>query len=220
MARQRKSGSAPKRKPRPKRTNVALHLPTDDRAMYTRCSAMLAAVKADTQHFPAPFPAPAQIEGHLGTLGTALQEAEGGDPSAKAAALNAASKVREDFRQLKAYVQGVLQGMPPADVAPILAAIMMYESRVGVRKPKPPLGIKQGPSGSVVVDALAILDAVTYEWSFSLDLASWTIAGKSAQARFTVSGLTPGKTYWYRVTAFRRDGTTTEGIVAGPFMVT
>ncbi len=181
---------------------------------------MWAAVKADTTHFPTPFPPGTQIEGHLGTLGTALQAGEGGNATAKAAIVTAASVVREDFRQLKAYVQGVLQGLPPEQVAPILAAILMYESRVGMRKPKPPLGIKQGASGSAILDALAILNAIFYEWSSSLDQVTWTIAGRSGQATFTIAGLTPGKTYWFRVTAFLRDGTTTEAIVAGPFMVT
>jgi hypothetical protein len=219
MTRQKKSGSAPKRRPRPKRTNVATHLPRAPRSLFTHCGASWAAVKADTGHFPSPFPPASQIEGNLGTLGTALQEAEGGDAAATASVVAADAKVREDFRQLKAYVQGVLQGLPPEEVAPVLASILMFESKVGTKKPKPPLGVQQGASGSVILDALAVPGALIYEWEQGLDQASFTPAGRTGQARLAVAGLTPGKQYWFRFSAFLRDGTTTDHVVAGPFMV-
>ncbi len=219
MARQKKSGSAPKRT-KQKRTNVASRLPRSPQPLYTRCTAIWQAVKADTTHFASPYPPATQIEGDLGTLGTALQAAEGGDSAAKAAVLAAAQKVRQDFRQLREYVQGVLQGLPPEEVPPILAAILLYESMVGIRAPKPPLAIKQGLSGSVILYALAIVGALTYEWDLSADQGvTWTVFGKTGQAQITITGLTPGKVYYFRFNAFQRDGTSTEYVIAGPFMV-
>ena len=217
MARQRKSGSAPKRT---KRTNVASLLPRSPQPLYARCTAIWQAVKADTVHFTTPYPPAAQIEGDLTALGTALQTAEGGDSAAKAAVTPAAQKVRQDFRQLREYVQGVLQGLPPEEVPPILAAILLYESMVGIRAPKPPLAIKQGLSGSVILYALAILGALTYEWDLSADQGvTWTVFGKTGQAQITITGLTPGKVYYFRFNTFQRDGTSTEYVIAGPFMV-
>jgi len=219
MARQRKSGSAPKRT-KQKRTNVASLLPRSPQPLYTRCTAIWQAVKADTVHFTTPYPPAAQIEGDLTALGTALQTAEGGDSAAKAAVVPAAQKVRQDFRQLREYVQGVLQGLPPEQVLPILVAILLYESKVGLRAPKPPLAIKQGTqSGSVILDALAVLGALTYQWEYTTDQATWTVFGRTGQAHVTIPGLTPGKVYYFRVNAFMRDATSTEYVIAGPFMV-
>ncbi len=217
MARQKKSGSAPKRT---KRTNVAALLPRSAQPLYARCTAIWQAVKADTVHFTTPYPPAAQIEGDLTALGAALQTAEGGDSAAKAAVTPAAQKVRQDFRQLREYVQGVLQAMPPEQAAPILAEILLYESRVGIRPPKPPLAIKQGTqSGSVILEALRVLGALTYQWESSSDQVNWSVFGRTGQAHVTIPGLTPGKVYYFRVSAFMRNATSTEYVYAGPFMV-
>jgi len=78
----------------------------------------------------------------------------------------------------------------------------------GTRKPKPPLAVKQRMSGTVTVAALAILNALTYDWEWSVDQATWATTTTGA-ANATLTGLTPGKTYYFRVRAFLRDGTET-----------
>jgi hypothetical protein len=56
-----------------------------------------------------------------------------------------------------------------------------------------------------------------YIWELSLDQTSWssTTTGKT---QATLTGLTPGKTYWLRVHAFLRDGTTTTPVPAISFI--
>ena len=67
--------------------------------------------------------------------------------------------------------------------------------------------------------ALAILGALTYEYECSTDQVTWTLGGKSGKTRFILEGLTPGKQDRFRTTAFLRDGTTTQPVVAGPLIV-
>ena len=85
----------------------------------------------------------------------------------------------------------------------------MYPSNIGQRKPKAALAAVQPPgvaSGSVHVIALAVLSALTYGWESSLDQLSWTVT-TTGQSRTTLTGLTPGKTYYFRFRAFRRNNT-------------
>jgi hypothetical protein len=52
-----------------------------------------------------------------------------------------------------------------------------------------------------------------------LHQTNWTFGGKSGKSRLTITGLTPGKQYWFRVTAFLRDGTTRQHVTSEPFIV-
>ena len=96
--------------------------------------------------------------------------------------------------------------------APILANVMLYQSQVGKKPPKAPIEARRAPtSGSAIVILLAVAQALTYTYEWSLDQVTWQsmVAGKT---RVTISGLTPGKQYWFRAQAFLRDGTTTSPV--------
>jgi hypothetical protein len=54
----------------------------------------------------------------------------------------------------------------------------------------------------------------------SVDGTNWTLSGRSSKQHLTIIGLTPGKQYWFRVSAFLRDDTTSPPVVIGPFFVT
>jgi hypothetical protein len=131
--------------------------------------------------------------------------------------------VRQDVRELVPRIQGILRTVSPDLVPGILANILLYQSHAGERPPKPPLEAKDPPKGavpgSVLLVALAIEGALTYDYESSTDQITWTFAGKSGKSRITVTGLTPAKQYWFRVTAFLRNGTTTQPIVCGPHIV-
>jgi hypothetical protein len=90
----------------------------------------------------------------------------------------------------------------------------------GLRESRPPLRFAQGPSGSALLQALAILGALVYEWEVSVDGTSWSTFGRTSKPHVTITGLTFGKQYWFRVSAFKRDDTTTPHVTIGPFMVT
>jgi hypothetical protein len=105
----------------------------------------------------------------------------------------------------------------------ILSTILLFQSHIGERPPKAAIAAqdpKGGASGSVLLVALAIASVLYYEYDWSTDQITWVAAGKSGKTRFLVQGLTPGKLYWFRVSAFLRDGTMTQPVViAKPHMV-
>jgi hypothetical protein len=207
----RKKSGVPKQKP-PKLLTVALHLPADPKDLNTHCMVSWAAIKKDTAHFPAPSPPGPEVDADLAALALALTAAEGGNAAATAELKVAADKVKQDFHQLGRYVQGALRSGAIEDAPAILANILMYPSNVGQRKPKAPFAVVQPlgvASGSVHAIALAVLSALTYGWESSLDQQTWTVT-TTGQARATLTGLTPGKTYYFRFRAFRRNGTLTD----------
>jgi len=218
----RKKSSAP-RKRKPRVLHVALHLPTDGEGLYTRGSAMWSAVKADTVHFPTPYPPATETEPDLKGLGTALQDAAGKDPVAIAALGVAAAKVKQDLELLGKYVQSVLRAGPIEDAPAILSNVLMYESNIGVRPPKPELAAKQPKgtlSGTVLLVALAVAGAAAYYWESSVDQVAWAAGGQSAQARFSLAGLTPGKMYYFRFHTLQRAGGLTSPSQVVGLMVT
>jgi hypothetical protein len=206
----KKSGS-PTPKKKTKAPRIALHLPGDAPGLFTRGTAIWAAVKADSAHFASPYPPAPEIEADLAALGEALQKAEGGSAADTAAVEVAVAKVRQTFELLGKYVQSIVRAGPIEDAPAIISSVLMYESAVGKRPPKPPLEARQGTtSGAVLLIALAMAGARVYYWESSLDQQSWTAAGQSPGTRFTVAGLAPGKVYFFRFRAFTRDGEMTE----------
>jgi hypothetical protein len=197
---------------------VATRLSTDDAQLYNDCSAGWAGVKADPTHFPSP-PSAAEMDASLTELGSALKVEGTGGTTEKESVRTAASKVRGLWAQIAKYVQVCLRKIPIEETPPILASVKMFRSRAGTHKPKPPLRATHGPtSGSVILVALAIVHALTYDWEWSIDQQTWqsTTTGKT---RATVFGLTPGKLYWFRVRAFLRDGTTTDWVASVDLMM-
>jgi hypothetical protein len=202
MVYMKKSGS-PKKKTKGPR--IALHLPKDAQGLYTRGLAIWSAIKADAAHFPNPYPPAAEIDADLTGLGGALQAAVGGDPIAMVALQVAADKVRQTLELLGRYVQSVVRAGPIEDAPAIISSVLMYESNVGQRPPKPELDAKQGtPSGIVRLIALAVASAMVYYWEYSLDQQTWTADSQTAQAQSSIVGLTSGKAYSFRFRAFTR----------------
>jgi hypothetical protein len=189
---------------------IALYLPIAFLALYVRCLAIWNAIKADLVHFPTPYPPASVVDADLAALADTLEEAEKGSPIATTALEGAARKVRETFELLGKYVQSVVRAGSAADAAALIASVLMYESKVGQRSPKPELDVKDTvTSGLVRLVALAIPGVVTYYWEVSTDQVSWSTGPQTAQAHASIGGLTPGKEYYFRFHGFRRDGTMT-----------
>jgi hypothetical protein len=200
---------------------IAQRLPRDAQGLYTHCSATWIAIKGDPGHYPSPYPPPNEVDGDLQALGDALKDAEGGDPVAIAALDVAEAKVRQTFEMLGKYVQSILRASPIEDVPALIASVLMYASNVGQRPPKQELEVKRGTmSGMVRLIALAVASAVSYHWEFSLDQLSWSPGGPTAQADTRITGLTPGKMYYFRFHVFTRENVTTEPSQVVSFMVT
>jgi hypothetical protein len=203
-----KSGSPKKTTKGPR---VALRLPRDAQGLYTRALAIWTAIKADTARFPNTFPPAAEVEADLAGLGAALQAAEGGGPIATAALRVAADKGRQTLELLGKYVQSVVRAGPVEDAPATITNVLMFESAVGKRAPRPELEAREGmASGMVQLIARAVASAVAYFWEVSLDQETWTAGAPTAQANTTLAGLTPDKVYSFRFRALRREGVMTD----------
>jgi hypothetical protein len=212
-----KSGSSKKNTKGPR---VVLRLPRDAQGLYTRGQAIWSAIKADTTRFPTTYPPAAEVEADLKALGEALQAAEKGGPSAKAALSVAADKVRQTLELLGKVVQSVVRAGPVEDAPAIISNVLMYESNVGRRSPKPELAAREGAtSGEVQLIALAVASAAVYHWEYSLDQETWTAGAPTTQARSTITGLRPGQVYYFRFRVFKREGLMTEASSTVSFMV-
>lgn len=199
---------------------LAIHLPRDPGQLHTHCFASWAAIKADPAHFTNP-PDVVKTDAELAALATALQNAAGKDPVAITAVHVAAAKVRQTWGLLAKYAQGVLRAGAIEDAAAIIANILMYESKVGKRAPKPALEAKRGAtSGLVRLIALAVPSAVLYYWESSLDQTTWVAGPQTAQAHALFPGLTPGKVYYFRFRVFTRKGVMMDPSQAVSLMVT
>jgi hypothetical protein len=206
----RKASGVPKAKP-PTPLIIAEHLPRDPTDLYNHVGAGWIAMKADTTHFPSPT-ATTEMDTALTTLGTALKAVPNGAPSDTAAATAAATAVRELWGLNARYAQKVLRALPVEQVPPILASVMLYASQRGKKGPKPPIQARRAKtSGSAIVVLLAVAQTLIYTYEWSVDQVTWQ-SMTSGQARATISGLTPGKLYWFRARAFLRDGTTTDPV--------
>jgi hypothetical protein len=207
----RKKSGVPKEKP-PKELTLAAHLPKDPAALLAHCTAGSSYIYNTPATFPTPNPPASQVNAALAALSSALTSAPGGSDAQKQAVRAAAKKVRGLWGLLVPYVESVLRTQNAADVPTILASCLMYVSNIGNRNPKAPLAAEHtGTSGSVKLIALAIADALTYDWQWSLDQQNWSTS-RSGESQTVISGLIPGKQYWFRVTAFLRGNTTTDPI--------
>ncbi len=213
----RKASGIPKERP-PRPLVIAEHLPKDAVALNVHCTAGWTAMKADTQHFPTP-PATAEMDMALTTLDAALKAKPNGSHAQIAAVTTAATTVRELWKLNSAYAQKVLRTLPVEQVPPILANVLLYQSQQGKKGQKPPIAAKHGAtSGTVLVTVLAIAHALSYAFEWSADQTTWS-SMTWPRTRVTISGMTPGKVYWFRVQAFLRSGTTTDPVPAVSLMV-
>lgn len=204
MAR-RKSGSP--RKKVTKAPRIATRLPADAQQLLLRCLAIWAAMKGDPQRFSNPNPLPSEIDLALQELTDALKAAENPSPSATTAVQAAADKVRHLFNRLAMYVESVVRASPAEDAHAIITSVLLHESNAGKRPPKPALEARQGQgSGAAELIALAVALGVTYFWEYSADRETWTALQPTPRARTSLSGLTPGKVYYFRFHVLMQDG--------------
>jgi hypothetical protein len=205
----RRKGTAPRARA-PACLHVATKLPTDNGAMCTQIDASWTLIKANPGQFPTPFPTASVMDGCIQTLDSALTSAEAGAAGSQAAVEAAAKDARHNYGLLAGYVGSIARTMPPEQGAALIESVLMSVSAVGQRAPKGPLSVKEGPiAGMVLFIAAAIDQAMQYTYQYSTDNLTWTVGVQSAKTRASLSGLTVGKLYYFRMVAFLRDGTTT-----------
>jgi hypothetical protein len=197
---------------------IAMKLPTDPGELRTRCEAAWPLIKARFQNNT--YPPASEVEQELKVLAVALTDAEDGDAAAVKVLGVAANKVRATFNLLGRVAERMVMAGPAQEASGTIASMLMYESQVGQRGPKPELEVKDGEvSTTVLIIALAVESALTYMWEYSFDNVSWSLSRQSGQSRCTLTGLTPGRVHYFRFRAFLRNGTTTDPSVVVPFLV-
>ena len=116
--------------------------------------------------------------------------------------------VLDKLAQVQAYINGVVATLPPD-----LAAAAVESSGLPVKKrsvrTKPPLQVKYGGlPGVVAIVALAAAKSAVYFFEFSSDGKTWLACPTVLKSQTSLSGLTVGTTYYFRVHAQTRKGLT------------
>jgi hypothetical protein len=113
--------------------------------------------------------------------------------------------LRADLVHILAYVQGVADANP-GTAESIIQGAGMFVRKVGSH-PKGEIEAEQGSvSGSAKVIAKAVARRAAYEWQYSVDQKTWTLAPASLEAKTEITGLTPATTYYFRFRPVTKDG--------------
>jgi hypothetical protein len=155
------------------------------------------------------FPNAAQIVTALGNAITAHQNAvsatktqkglKGQRSATKQALVSALYQARD-------LVRTACEANPESALAIAESAGMTLGKRPTRNKPLIEI-LQASVSGSVVCRAKAPGVPTNYFWSYSGDEKSWTSVPQTMKATVTVSGLTPGQTYYFRYYTTNRKGT-------------
>jgi len=214
MGRKRAASPRPRK---PRLPTVNANLPPDSPGLYNHCVASWAAFAGNPKLVAAVSPVAAEATENLAALGAALQVAPGGPAVTEAIQANA-EKVRQSWHLLAKYTQAFVRSGDIEDAGTIVASVLMTLSNVGKRHLQAPLTATPGTApGTALLVVLRVMDALLYTYEWSVDEVNWT-AGTWNKVRYTVTGLTSGKTYYFRVTAYLRNNTTTSPV--GPVHLT
>jgi hypothetical protein len=114
--------------------------------------------------------------------------------------------VFDKLDQVKAYVNGVVEKLPPDQAKAVIESAGLRTKKRSTRT-KPPLAATFGGlSGTVLLVALAAAKVATYTFEYSADQKTWTACPNVMKCKTTVAGLTVGVTYYFRVQALTRKG--------------
>ena len=174
-------------------------LPTKPSPLATRAEGIATAVDEDKVNFPTTVPEATQTHTDVATFRLAIQAAEGRAAGAVASRNVQAHAVRHDVALLVNVIQGVANKLPHDAAVQLITSKLLSVSQVGERPPKAALTVTQGPvPGSVKLSALALGRPASYFFEVSSDEKTWTAQPEVHVARISITGLTPGQTYYFR----------------------
>lgn len=155
-----------------------------------------------------PNPSVATLQGKADALAQANIKARNRAPGAVADRAAKRRDLEDDLNTLVDHVYGVVktQATDPADATAIILStgLSVRKQRSVVRSP---LLAKHGAvSGEVLLMAAAVASVAMYYWEYSATQTSWSTVPETIQSRVTISGLTPGQTYYFRFRAKTRKG--------------
>ena len=187
-----------------RRPLVVLDLPRRISNVISFATTVAADLKGNAA-LPSPTPTWATFEADI----AALQSAEAAALTrAKGAAQERNVKlvvVKGDLELLAAYVQSV------ADTNLTTAQALIESAGFGVKKvpdrTKQDLAVRAGRvAGSVILTAKAVAHRASYEWEYSADQKTWMMLPPTLQSKTSLSGLTPGSTYYFQIRTVTRLG--------------
>jgi hypothetical protein len=157
-------------------------------------------------YFSQPVPALAKVSAAIAALQTATARAETRARGLVDVRIAKQAALESLLERLRVYVQGVADDMPESAPSIIEGAGMFVRKKT--LPSKPPFTVRQGRvSGSAVLAAKAVAKNATYQWQMSADGGlTWNDLPPTLQAKTTVSGLTPGKDYLFRLRVVTRAG--------------
>ncbi len=183
------------------RLEVALNIPRRHQDLLLLAKFIYERMLNNAQ-FPNPTPTLATLLALITAFDAALT-AKG--PGAGTVRAEARAALVAALKHLRDYVQSV------AEVTLTGAASLVESSGMSIRKvpvrTKPPFSVKRGKvSGLAVLIATAVAGQGTYYWEMSVDSKVWTKLPDTLKSTTTVSGLTPGQTYYFRFHTLSRAG--------------
>jgi hypothetical protein len=183
---------------------VVLALPTRNKDLLAFAKAVQAAL-TNNPHFPSPNPTLPVLAADIAAFDQA-ETAAASKGAGVATQRNAKkTKVVQDLRHIRDYVQGVGETLT-SDAVSVVESAGLRVRKHTTRK-KQAFEIKDGPtSGTVLLVAKAVAPFATYYWQTSLDGKAWTSCPDTLKATTTVSGLTAGQTYSFRFRTLSRAG--------------
>ncbi len=186
-------------------TIVVLNAPKSIAAIIVFSKAVLEAMTADKATFVSPTPTLPVFSADIDSLDAAETATKAKAKGTVAVRDEKLKVVVADLRQLRTYVQGLVNASPDHAEAIATAAHM------SVRKPathnKSDLTAKPHTvSGSVQLVAKATKGSHAHEWQFSLDGKTWVNAPASLQAKTVITGLQANVLTYFRHRAVTKAG--------------
>ena len=116
-----------------------------------------------------------------------------------------AAKVMQVLWHYVDDVQRVIEVQPSRHDAAVIAEGAHMGLRSESKRTRAPVTATCADvSGCVVVDAKAVAYQAIYFWQYSEDQETWTSVPESFRTKVVISGLTPGKRYYFRFRAHGR----------------
>jgi hypothetical protein len=196
---------------------VVLKLPKKDKDLDLHAQGICTALTNNT-YCPNPTPSLTDLLAVSSAYTKAVAAANGTkDPVLITTRKDARTALKTALGHLRDCIQGVVEkNIALADT--IAASVNMSIRKIPIRS-KAQLAADEGAvSGEVLLVAKAVAEASCYYWQFSANQTSWTSAPETTKATTTISGLTPGQTYYFRFRVLTSKGVT-DWSAAVPYLV-
>jgi len=190
-----------------KRIKVALNFPRSPGKALVYAKHILACMTGNA-YFPSPTLPLATLAAHIADLDAAEVTAGTGAYGTATERDAKLAIVKGDLQQLRMYVETIAQQYPLDEAKAVVVSSGMSVKQVA-GPDKAPAAVKQGKtSGSVRLDVRhpAPKTVTTFHWQWSTDGLHWFDAPPTAEAKTTITDLTPGTWYFFRYSTFSRNG--------------